>query len=287
MLQQVLACSTALVFLVGPALAQRKPVAVCKKAAAAALKPMPKLDYQCGEEQEWDEKQLKSPARLAALNKLAAELSTLNGAEWWQTSVEDLNTCDFKSGQPGTLTAEERQQFADGEYRVWLFGDNQIRLVLVPDPCYQTEYGGSNGFLLYRDAGKTYVTQVLDGYFSRADNPVILNFGKLNNELVIEIATWSGGLNPTLTNYYFAIDTATKHALPKKLFAGEHGPTNEITSALLFGNPAPNVAPLNIIRRGTFAKSFSVYTDSEHGKIDDNGRTLSRRIRRWNGKLYR
>ena len=286
MLQQVLGCSVVLVLLVGPALAQRKPVAVCKKAAAAALKPTPKLDYQCGGEQDWDEKQLKNADRLAALKRLVSELSTLNDQAWWQTSVDDLNACDFK-GKPGTLNADERQQFADGEYRFWLFGDNQIRLVLIPDPCYQTEYGGSNGFLLSRDAGKTYVTQVLDGYFSRADNPVILNFGKLNNEVVIEIATWSGGLNPTLTNYYFVVDPKTKHAFPKKLFAGEHGPTNEITSALRFGDPPPNLAPLNIIRRGTFAKSFSVYTETENGKIDDNGRMLSRTTKRWNGRIYR
>jgi hypothetical protein len=282
----VLGCSLVLVLLVGPALAQRRPVAVCKKAAAAALKPMPELAYQCGGEQGWDEKQLKNPTRLAALSRLVSELSTLNDRAWWQTNVDDLNACDFK-GQPGTLNGDERQQFADGEYRFWLFGDNQIRLVLIPDPCYQTEYGGSNGFLLYRDAGKTYVTQVLNGYFSRADNPVILNFGKLNNELVIEIATWSGGLNPTLTNYYFVVDTKTKRALPKKLFAGEHGPTNEITSALLFGDPQPTLAPLNIIRRGTFAKSFSVYTETDNGKIDDNGRMLSRTTKRWNGRIYR
>ena len=286
MLQQVLGSGLVLFLLAGPALAQRKPVAVCKKAAVAALKPIPKLEYQCGGEQEWDEKQLKNPARRAALNQLASELSTLNDQAWWQTSVDDLNACDFK-GAPGTLSADERKQFADGEYRFWLFGDNQIRLALIPDPCYQTEYGGSNGFLLYRDAGKTYVTQVLDGYFSRADNPVILNFGKLNNELVVEIATWSGGLNPTLTNYYFVVDTKTKRALPKKLFAGKHGPTNEITSALLFGDPPPNLAPLNIIRRGTFANSFSVYTETENGKIDDNGRMLSRSTKRWNGRIYR
>jgi hypothetical protein len=286
MLQQVLGSGLVLFLLAGPTLAQRKPAAVCKKVAAAALKPIPKLEYQCGGEQECDEKQLKNPARLAALNQLASELSTLNDRAWWQTSVDDLNACDFK-GAPGTLSADERKQFADGEYRFWLFGDNQIRLVLIPDPCYQTEYGGSNGFLLYRDAGKTYFTQVLDGYFSRADNPVILNFGKLNNELVVEIATWSGGLNPTLTNYYFVVDAETKRALPKKLFAGDHGPTNEITSAPLFGDPPPNLAPLNIIRRGTFAKSFSVYTETENGKIDDNGRMLSRSTKRWNGRIYR
>ena len=285
MLRQVIGFSLVLVLIAGPALAQNKSVAVCKKTAAAALKPVPALDYPCGEN-EWDEKQLKNPARVSALNGLMTELGAFKDQAWWQTSVDDLNACDFK-GAPGAFTADERQKFSDDEYRFWLFGDNQIRLVLVPDPCYQTEYGGSNGFLLYRDTGKTYVTQVLDGYFSRADNPVVLNFGKLNTKLVIEIATWSGGLNPTLTNYYFVIDPKTKRALPKKLFAGAHGPTNEITSALLFGDPPASVAPLNIIRRGTFAKSFSVYTDSENGKIDDNGRTLSRTIRRWNGKLYR
>ena len=285
MLQQVLGCSLALILLGGPASpsASRSLLAGKPRRSVEAL---PQLAYPC-RTQEWDEKELKSPARLAALTRLTSELATLKRPARWQTSVDELNACDFREGQPGALNAEERRQFADGEYRVWLFGDSQIRLVLVPDPCYQTEYGGSNGFLLYRDAGKTYVTEVLDGYFSRADNPVILNFGKLDNELVIEIATWSGGLNPTLTNYYFAIDSQTKRALPKKLFAGEHGSTNEITSALLFGNPPPSRAPLNIIRTGTFAKSFSVYTDSENGKIDDNGRTLSRTIRRWNGKLYR
>ncbi|HEV2836165.1 MAG TPA: hypothetical protein VGW58_12645 [Pyrinomonadaceae bacterium] len=286
-LRSAIAFTFVAVLVNGPALAQRRSVTACKRTAAAALKPMPQLNYQCGEGQDWDEKQLKNPARLAALKDLISELSTLNHPEWWQTTVSDLNACDFKDGQPGPLNAEERRQFADGEYAFWLFGEDQIRLLMLPDPCYQTEYGGSNGFLLYRDQGKVYVSQVLDGYFSRADNPVILNFGKLNSDLIIEIATWSGGLNPTLTNYYFAIDATTKHALPKKLFAGGHGPTNEISSAVLFGNPPPNAAPLNIIRDGAFAKSFSVYTDSENGKINDNGRTLSRTRRRWNGKLYR
>ena len=284
MLQQVVGCSLVLVLFAGPAVAQRKPVAVCKKAAAAALKPMPDLDYQCGEN-DWDEKQLKSPARVAALTKLTVELATLNSPAWWQTSVDDLNSCDFK-GEAGAFTADEQQQFADGDYSFWLFGNNQIRLLLIPDPCYQTEYNGANAFLLYRDKSYVYVTQVLNGYFSRADS-VSLNFGRLNNELVIEVATGSGGLNPTLTNYYLVVDPDTKHTVPKNIFAGRFGPTNEITSAMLFGESHASLAPLNIIRGGTFAKSFSVYTDSENGKIDDNGRTLSRITKRWDGRLYR
>jgi hypothetical protein len=264
---------------------QRQTVTVCKRPAFAALKPAPEFDYECGEENDSDEKVLKSPARLAALKSLSAELSGWTTPPWWQTSVADLNTCDLR-GKPGALTADERQRFNDGEF-AWLFGNNQIRLVLVPDPFYQREYNGSNGFLLYHRGDKVFVTHVLDGYFSRADNSVSMNFGRLNNELVIEVATGSGGLTPSLTNYYFVIDPLTNIAMPKKLFAGEHGPANEITSAMLFDNPPAALAPLNIIRAHTFAKSFSVYTDVEHGKIEDNGRTLSRQIKRWNGKLYR
>jgi len=273
-----------LALLAGSLFAQSSRVTVCKRPAFAALKPAPKFDYECGEN-DFDEQVLKIAARLAALKQLTAELSTWTTPAWWQTGVADLNACDLR-GKPGALTADERQRFADGEL-VWLFGNSQIRLVLVPDPCYQTEYNGSNGFLLYHVGDKVFVSQVLDGYFSRADNSVSMNFGTLNNGLIVEIATGSGGLNPSLTNYYFAIDPRTNIALPKKLFAGEHGPTNEISSAMLFGNPPPTTAPLNIIRDRTFAKSFSVYTEDERGKIEDNGRMLSRTIKRWNGKIYR
>lgn len=74
MLRPVLGCSLVLVLLIGPAVAQRKSVVACKRAAAAALKPLPELEYQSGEN-DWDEKQLKNPARLAALNQLTTELS--------------------------------------------------------------------------------------------------------------------------------------------------------------------------------------------------------------------
>jgi hypothetical protein len=33
--------------------------------------------------------------------------------------------------------------------------------------------------------------------------------------------------------------------------------------------------------------SFSIYIDDANGKIDDNGRILSRKILHWNGKIYR
>jgi len=272
----------AVVIFLSPAYAQRSKPLVCKKATLAALKPRPELAYQCDDNlNDYDEKVLKLPARVAAIKSLISELSSFNEPAWWAADVVDLGVCDF-AGKPGTLTRDQRRSFFSDEYLFWLFGNDRIRLMLIPDPCYQTQYGGANGFLLYRNGGRVYVTQVLDGFFSRADNPVNVAIAKD----IIEVSTWSGGLNPSLTNYYFTIDPKTNHAVPKNLFKGEHGPTNEISSAMLF-NETPGSAPLKIVRGQTLAPSFSIYIDDANGKIDDNGRTLSRKILRWNGKIYR
>jgi len=244
------------------------PPQVCKQSVFPVLKPMPDLNYPC-EGNDWDEKTLKNPARVAAIKSFMEQLSSFSNAAWWQAGTNDLNVCD-SAGK--------------SDYVQWLFGNNRIRLLLIPDPCYQTEYGGADAFLLHRKGDQVFVSQALDGYFSRADDSVSIVFAKMKGDDIIEVATGSGGLNPTLTNYYFAIDPNTSTAVPKKLFKGEHGPTNEITSAMLFGNSA---TPLRIIRGASLAPSFIVYEDDADGKIDDNGRKLSRRILRWNGKMYR
>ena len=243
-------------------------VVACKQSLIPVLRPTPKLDYPCFQN-DWDEKNLKDPARVAAIKKFISQLASFSDAAWWQARVSDLNACDSAGKE---------------DYVQWLFGNNRIRLVLIPDPCYQTEYGGSNAFLLYHKGDRVYVSQALDGYFSRADNSVDIAFARLNGEDIIEVSTGSGGLNPTLTNYYFVIDPITNTAVPKKLFKG---PTHQITSAMLFDNVRGAAAPLNVIRRGTLAPSFSIYEENEHGRIDDNGRKLSRTILRWNGKMYR
>jgi hypothetical protein len=267
----------------GSAYTQRSKPLVCKNATLAALKPMPELSYQCDEQlNDYDEKILKLPARVSAIRSLLSELSSFTESAWWAADVVDLGVCDF-ADKPGALTRDQRRSFLDGEYLFWLFGNDRIRLALIPDPCYQTQYGGANGFLLYRNGGRVTVTQVMDGFFSRADNPVNLTFAKVNGEEIIEVSTWSGGLNPSLTNYYFAIDPKTNRAIPKNLFKGDHGPTNEISSAMLFNTSAA----LKIVRGRTLAQSFSIYIDDANGKIEDNGRTLSRKILRWNGKMYR
>ncbi len=252
----------------------------------AALKPKPELSYQCNEQlNDYDDKILKLPERVAAIKTLMSELASFDDVAWWSADAVDLSVCDF-TGDAGTLTRDQRRSFLNGEYAFWLFGNERVRLVLIPDPCFQTQYGGANAFVLYRDGGRVTVSQVLDGYFSRADNSVTMSFAKLGAEEIIEVATGSGGLTPSLTNYYFVINPKTKQAVPKNLFHGDHGPTNEISSAMMFG-AMPATTPLKIIRGRSLAPTFIIYVDSENGKIDDNGRKLSRQILRWNGKEYK
>ena len=276
---------TLIISFANASLAQR-PALVCKRSALAALKPTPEFSYPCdGQTNDWDEKILKLPARVAALKTLTSRLASFSETAWWTTDIRDLNVCDY-SEAPGPLTRDQRQAFVDGDYLFWLFGNDRIRLLLIPDPCYQTEYGGANAFLLHRNGNRVYVTQVLDGYFSRADNSVNIAFAKLNGEEIIEVSTGTGGLTPSLTNYYFTIDPGTNQVVPKNLFRGERGPTNQISSALLLSG-APSSEPLKIMRGQSLARSFLIYTDDERGRIDDNGRTLSRKILRWNGKVFR
>jgi hypothetical protein len=253
----------------------QRPALVCKQQVLTALRSKPELIYQCGDlPNDWDEKILKLSARLDAIKTLTSELSAFSDAAWWTADALDLNVCDFKQ-ETGPLTAEQRRGFADGEYAFWLFGNDRIRLVLIPDPCCQTQYGGSNAFLLYRNGGKVFVTQVLDGYFSRADNSVGLAFAKFKAEEIIEISTGTGGLNPSLTNYYFTIDPQTNHAVPRKLFHETGGSTNKISSPFLLSA----AEPLKIARSNALAANFFIYRD--------NGSKLSRKVLRWNGNVYR
>ena len=281
-----------LVFFVASSVSPQDPRRACKKSVLAASKPIPTLRYSCsGAKDEWDEKILKLPARIRALKLVMAQLETLNSNAWWQASTDDLSVCDFRK-RPGTLSAEEQEKF-DTNYVFKLFGNDHIRLVLLSDPCYQTEYSGSVGFLLYHTGTKTLAAKSLDGFFTRADNAVDIDFAKLGREEIIEISTGSGGLHPELTNYYFTIDPKANRAVPKNLFEGDKGPTNQITSAMLMSDPADVGLPvgseaLKIIDGHSLVKSFSVYDEVfEGGEIDDNGRKLNRKVLKWNGKIFK
>lgn len=265
---------------------------VCRNEAFAALKPLPQLKYQCRPDapNDYDEEILRRPERLRAINDYMRRLALFNGRDWWEAATVDLNICDFR-GKPGNLSDEEKSKFEGGEYFISLMGNDRIRLILVSDPCFQTGYNGSNAFLLYRNAAKVSVSQVLDGYFSRAENSVGIDFAISNSEQIIEVSTSTGGLNPYITNYYFVIDKRSGKAVPKNLFREGRRLTNKITSALIMSDigdssSSHSNAEMKIVSGNRLAKTFNIYRDDLNGAIDDNGRTLGRVVYRWNGQFY-
>jgi hypothetical protein len=264
---------------------------VCKPEVFRRLKPLPKISYECRADaaNDYDEAILKWPERLRAIQNYMLALQTLSDTGWWASAVDDLNLCYFR-GSAGELSEDEAQRFRQGDYALNLFGNERIRLVLTPDPCYQTGFGGSNAFLLYRQRGRVFVTQVLDGHFSRADNSVALDFAQANGEQVIEVATTTGGLNPYTTNYYFVVDKRTGKALPKKLFKDGRALTNKMTSVLILddGTFPQAYAEMRIIKGNRLADRFYTYSDTGgRGTVTDaSGRRLRRITYRWNGQYY-
>jgi hypothetical protein len=266
--------------------AQRNRPTVCGQAAFAAYKTLPKLDYECPDESTSDEALMKLPARLAAIRIIEKILGTFDRAAWWNADAEQLNLCEIH-GRGGRLTNEEKQKLNDGDYDLKVFGNHQMRLVMLRDPCYATQYSGANGFLLYRDGGRVFVSQVLDGYASRVANSVGIDFATANGEQLIEIST-ANSFPPALVDYYFRVDSKTRHAVPKKIFKEDNKLTNEIYSDMLMGEPKDfglpkDAAELNIIRNGRLSPTFSAYEQDEHGNIDNR---LRRIVYRWNGKFY-
>ena len=261
------------------------PPSVCTPAALAALKELPKLNYTCSTRfDDFDERVLTLPPRRTAIRDLVAQLGLMKNQDWWSSPVSELNACDF-SHSAGEFTEEQAQQFRDS-YVVRLLGDDSVRLVVVSDPCYQTGFGGSNLYLLHRDGERVSVTEAVDGFYSRADNAVQLSFAEHNGRRVVEIVTGTGGLQPYATNYYFSVDLLTKKLAPLKLFQVGKQTSNKITSAVLMSDPAPAATELQVVVNGRTARTFLTYGDDAHGRIDDNGRSLTRQLWRWNGRFF-
>jgi hypothetical protein len=273
---------------------KKKTVQVCKQAVFAALKTLPKLEYDCPEgANDYDEKILKMPERLKAIRAIERELAGFTDAAWWQAEVDDLNACEIH-GKAGPLTDEEKEKLRQGDYQLQLSGNRELRLVVMTDSCYQTGFNGSTSFLLLRKAGKVFVSQLLNGYYSRVDNSLGFHSAHLNGQLIIELST-ANSMPPSLVYYYFAVDPRTHKAAPKNIFKEGKKLTNQIYSDMLMDEPKDlglpsNASELNIIRKGRMAPSFSAYEmsaeDSGPGVIDANGRKLRRIVYRWNGKFY-
>ena len=269
---------------------KERPITICTQQTFAAFKPLPKLEYDCAEAvNDSDDAILKMPERLAALRGMVKELEAFTNTAWWQAEVDDLNACRFH-GSAGELTDEEKEKWKSGDYGFDLIGNQQMRLALLPDPCYQTGYNGANSFLLYRKGGRVFVTQVLNGYYSRIDNSIGIAFANLNGQQLVEVST-ANNMPLSLRSYFFVIDPKTNKAVPKKIFRNDGKLTNEIYSAMLMNEPADvglpkNAEALKIFSGNRMAPSFSAYEEDEGGKIDDNGRKLRRVVYRWNGRFY-
>jgi len=269
---------------------KQKPVPACSQRTFSALKALPKLEYECPEEgTDYDDKILNLPQRLTAIHSVVKQLEGFTNPVWWQSDVDELNACSVHKGV-GSLTDEEKNQLRAGDYSFDLLGNHEMRLVQITDPCYQTGYQGSNLYLLYRKEGKVFVSQLVNGYFSRVDNSVGIDFVRMNGEQLIEIST-ANSMPPSLLSYYFAIDPATNKALPKKIFKVDNKLTNEIFSEMLMAEPKDiglpaSASELNIIVNGRLAPSFSAYEQDDHGRIKANDQRFRRIIYRWNGKFY-
>jgi hypothetical protein len=270
---------------------KRNETLFCKQEVLARLKSLPQLSYACRPDavNDYDETLLKWPERVRAIKNYMKALALFSEHNWWETGVDEMNVC-YARGSAGRLDEEEAAKFRRGDYPINLFGNGRMRLVVASDPCYQTGFGGSNAFLLYRQQGSTVVTQVLDGHFSRADNSVGLDFASLNTQQLIEVSTTTGGMNPYITNYYFVLDKRTGRAVPKRLFKEGKGLTNKITSVLILddGTFPQGFAEMEIIKGNRLTGRFYTYEDAgEGGSITDaSGRKLQRRVYVWNGQYY-
>ena len=99
----------------------QKLVPNCMQAPFDALKPFPKIEYDCPEGlNDFDDKILKLPQRLASIRGVIKEFETFTNPKWWEASVDELNACAIHKSV-GALTAEEKES--------WLRGDNFFDLI--------------------------------------------------------------------------------------------------------------------------------------------------------------
>lgn len=145
-LSRQLCLLSALLFVSAVAVVAQKKRAdpVCSQATAVAFKPLPELTYECPESpNDYDEAILKLPQRRSAIETLVTELAGFNDAVWWRADVDHLNACALKESA-GELTDDQKEAWRRGDYTFRLFGNHEIRLVLIDDPCYQTGFAGSS-----------------------------------------------------------------------------------------------------------------------------------------------
>lgn len=261
---------------------QRNRPLRCTKEALAALKPLPQFDYDCAER---DEDNLKTPERQAALKDYLSELeSAFNDEGWWAAPVDDLNVCSIIH-EERAMTAAERHDIQGNNDEINLYGDSLTRLVIVDDPCIKYSYSTLNAYLLQRANNRVYATQVVDAFYSRADNSVKRHVAAQNGErlMIIERGLVDGTMPPQVqvTWAVYTINPNTHRAAPRKIFKENGKLTNEMAwdAPPFAGEEANNRwrAP-ELERNGKLLPRFYLYYPYK-------GR-LGRDTYVWNGKYY-
>src|SRR5688572_32729887 len=103
------------VLLFSPVFAQDKAVPVCSKKAFAAVRPQPRLAYECSESLiDSDSRILRLPRRRAALARVVETLRSFTNPVWWETSLAELNACELHGGA-GQLNEEEKARWRTGD----------------------------------------------------------------------------------------------------------------------------------------------------------------------------
>lgn len=250
----------------------------CTAAALAALKPIPKLEYECIGNTDED---LKSSERKAALRTFLKEIETVYADDaWWATSVEDLKQCAM-TNEARDLTKDEREQL---QYKVDLFGDGSTRLLTVVDPCIWYSSNTLNSYILQRDGNRVYATQVLNAYYTRIDEAVAMEVAENNGERLIFIYTnTSDGMmppSPFTTCYVYAINPRTHRAVPKNIFFDKRLTNRFRYDDYLFADEklANRWHAPEFVHNGKLASRFTVYYLINH--------RLSRENYVWNGKYF-
>ncbi len=139
-------------------------------------------------------------------------LEQFTSPDWWAANTEELNVCAALNA-PQVISREK--YIAEG-YPVDIYGDAQTRLVITSDPCVKYSYGTLNAFVLHRTANRVVVTQVLDGYFSRADNAARMTIADRGGKRLLTVEVGSGGLHPYSEAFRFVIDPKTYRAVPQQ-----------------------------------------------------------------------
>src|SRR5437868_1793481 len=95
-MNRILITLALMLFVFEVAAAQGKKLPNCMQDPFDALKPFPKIEYDCPEGvNDFDDKILGLPDRLASIRNAIKTLETFTNPKWWAATVDELNACSL------------------------------------------------------------------------------------------------------------------------------------------------------------------------------------------------